>query len=157
MDDLTVFPADLNDPAHAAAVVELLDSYAMDPMGGATPLTDDVKVAMIPGMLKLEATRVWLALEGDRFIGVVTAFVGFATFHGKPRMNIHDIAVLPDARGKGVGRLMLGFVIAAAQQEGCAAVALEVRHDNAPARHLYESMGFGAHFAPMDFWDRPLD
>ena len=38
-----VCQADYAQPAHARALVELLDSYARDPMGGGEPLSDFTK------------------------------------------------------------------------------------------------------------------
>ncbi len=156
MPPVTVLRADFDDPRHAAAIVEILDGYARDPMGGAHPLSDEVKASLVDGLKATPVAMVWLAQDGDDFIGVVTAFAGYSTFAAKPRWNIHDVAVNPSGRGKGVGRAMLERVLADAEQAGAVAVSLEVRHDNAPARHLYASLGFGDGFAPMDFWVRPI-
>ena len=159
MTTTTVIRADLGEPAHAAAIVAIIEGYAADPMGGEKVLGDDVKATMIDGLRATPAARVWLARD-DRegtFLGVVVAFVGFSTFAAKPRWNVHDVAVVPQARGKGVGRAMLTHVIEDATAAGCTAVTLEVRHDNAPARHLYASLGFGDGFAPMAFWERPIE
>ncbi len=158
MSTITVISADLADANHAAGVVACIDSYASDPMGGEHSLSADVKASMIPGLLATPAARVWLAQDDatGAFVGVVVGFVGYSTFAAKPRWNVHDVAVVPEVRGRGVGRAMLTRVIEDATAEGCSAVTLEVRHDNAPARHLYASLGFGDGFAPMDFWERPI-
>lgn len=156
MTPVTVLRADLDDPAHAAAIVDTLDAYARDPMGGEQPLPDEVRAGLVPGLRQTPAARVWLAQDGDAFVGIVVAFANYSTFAAKPRWNVHDVAVTAAARGKGVGRAMLEQVIADAAAAGASAVSLEVREDNAPARHLYASLGFGDDFAPMDFWVRKL-
>lgn len=156
MTPVTVLRADLDDPAHAAAIVDILDAYARDPMGGEQPLPDEVRAGLVPGLRQTPAARVWLAQDGDAFVGIVVAFANYSTFAAKPRWNVHDVAVTAAARGKGVGRAMLEQVIADAAAAGASAVSLEVREDNAPARHLYASLGFGDDFAPMDFWVRKL-
>lgn len=156
MRSFSVFQADLDDPRHAAGVVACIEAYAADPMGGEYTLSQDVLERMVPGLRETPGARVWLAEEDGAFIGVVVVFGGYSTFAAKPRWNIHDVAVMPDARGQGVGRAMIEAVLAAATDAGCTAVTLEVRHDNAPARHLYASLGFGDAFAPMAFWERPL-
>ena len=51
------------------------------------------------------------------------------------------IAVTPAARGRGIGRLVLERVIAAAREHGSAKVFLEMRHNN-PAEQLYRGFGF---------------
>lgn len=50
------------------------------------------------------------------------------------------LAVDPDARGRGIGRALLGETVALAAEKGATAYFLEVRHDN-PAVKLYESEG----------------
>jgi ribosomal protein S18 acetylase RimI-like enzyme len=51
------------------------------------------------------------------------------------------IAVAPDHRSKGIGRLLLDALIATARVEGFPALSLSVSPFNR-ARHLYESAGF---------------
>jgi len=70
-----------------------------------------------------------------------------STFAARPLLNLHDLAVLPERRGLGVGRALLEAVEARARDLGCCKLTLEVRQDNARAQALYESFGFG-HFAP---------
>src|ERR1700712_3193099 len=157
MPEITVLRADLSDPAHGDAIVACLDAYAAHPMGGSEPLPDDVRSTLVAGLRDTPASRVWLARDGDAYVGVVVAFAGYSTFAAKPRWNVHDVSVVDGQRGKGIGRALLETVIADATAAGCVAVTLEVRHDNAPARHLYTSLGFGDGFAPMAFWERRID
>ena len=71
--------------------------------------------------------------------------------HGQPigRLYLHerdgevrivDIALLPAARGQGIGTALLDEVLASAQARG-QRVTIHVEHDN-PARRLYERLGF---------------
>lgn len=156
MTALSVFQADLSDPVHAAGVLHCIDAYSADPMGSGAPLPQEVRETMVPGLAATPGSIAWLATENDAPIGVIVGFRCYSTFAAKPRWNVHDISVVPEARGRGVGRALLEAVIADATAAGCVAVTLEVRHDNAPARHLYASLGFGDGFAPMDFWERKL-
>lgn len=52
------------------------------------------------------------------------------------------VAVVPEARGKGVGAALVRAAAAAAQARGAATMHLEVAEDNAPARALYQKLGF---------------
>lgn len=52
-----------------------------------------------------------------------------------------SIAVVPDRRRSGVGRMLLEQLLAEANQLGLAAVSLSVEADN-PARLLYSALGF---------------
>jgi len=56
--------------------------------------------------------------------------------------ELRRIAVLPSARGRGVGRDLLVAVIAHARAIGCDRVELEVADDNLAALHLYRAAGF---------------
>lgn len=71
--------------------------------------------------------------------------------HGQPigRLYLHerdadvrivDIALLPEARGQGIGTALLRDVIARAEARA-RRVSIHVEHDN-PARRLYERLGF---------------
>lgn len=61
---------------------------------------------------------------------------------GSRRERLYSLAVDPAARGRGVGRLLMEAVLAAAGSRRAAEVGLEVRTDNEGAIALYRSMGF---------------
>ena len=139
----TVVRADLTNPLHAQAVVDLLNDYARDLMGGGQPLPPDVRERLIPCLQVQPGGRYFLAFVCDTPIGVAICFQGFSTFRARPLLNIHDLAVRPASRGQGVGRKLLAAVEKEAQQLGCCKLTLEVRDDN-PARRLYLDFGFDA-------------
>ncbi len=59
-------------------------------------------------------------------------------------MQINNVAVHPDWRGRGVGERMLRAVMEEAKGRGAMVAVLEVRASNAAARALYErKLGFG--------------
>jgi ribosomal protein S18 acetylase RimI-like enzyme len=134
--------ADLTDPRDAAAVVEVVNAYALDPFGGGKPLPEDVRARLVPGLRAHPTTLVLLAWADGRPIGVAVCFVGFSTFQGRPLVNVHDLAVLPDHRGRGVGRALLAGVEGRARARGCCKLTLEVLDENERARGLYASFGF---------------
>jgi ribosomal protein S18 acetylase RimI-like enzyme len=86
---------------------------------------------------------VFLALDDATPIGIAVCFVGFSTFAARPLINIHDLAVVPECRGQGVGRLLLERVEAKGRELGCCKLTLEVREDNHRAQRLYQKFGFG--------------
>lgn len=79
------------------------------------------------------------ARSGGELIG----YGGIAFVAGPPRpeAEIHTIGVEPAHQRRGIGRVLLGQLLAVADQVA-ATVFLEVRTDNDPARLLYESEGF---------------
>ena len=134
--------ADLADPRHAAAVIEMIDAYANDPFGGGEPLPADVRARLVPGLRAHPTTLVLLAFADERPVGVAVCFFGFSTFQGRPLLNVHDLAVLPEHRGQRIGRALLAGVEERARARGCCKLTLEVLEENARARALYASFGF---------------
>jgi ribosomal protein S18 acetylase RimI-like enzyme len=56
--------------------------------------------------------------------------------------HVHDIAVLPEARGGGVGRALLERFEEVVRERGVQSYGLEVMAGNDSARRFYEAMGF---------------
>ena len=140
---LTIVDANLANPAHAGAFLELMDAYARDPMEGGAPLPERTRRELVPALRAHPAHYVFLAYDGPRAIGFSVCILGFSTFEARPLMNIHDIGVLEECRGRGVGRRLLDRIEAHARELGCCKLTLEVRLDNRPARGLYAKFGFG--------------
>jgi ribosomal protein S18 acetylase RimI-like enzyme len=114
-------------------------------MGGARPLAADVRARLVPDLRERIARGTALVLIARREAapaGVAVCFLGYSTFAARPLLNLHDLAVVPEARGLGVGRALLAAVDAEARARGCVKVTLEVREDNGRARRLYEHTGF---------------
>jgi len=52
------------------------------------------------------------------------------------------VAVMPEKRGQGYGRLLVEGAISVARSRGARSLFLEVRESNVAAIHLYQSLGF---------------
>jgi ribosomal protein S18 acetylase RimI-like enzyme len=75
----------------------------------------------------------------DRLAGaILVTRLAAATAH------VAQVAVDPEAEGRGVGRLLIGAACATARQAGCARMTLLVDDRNTRARRLYEQAGFVA-------------
>lgn len=73
------------------------------------------------------------------------AIVGYAGLRADNRGgdgDIQTVAVAPEHRGKGLGRLLVEALLGEARQRLVSSVFLEVRADNDAARGLYSSLGF---------------
>jgi ribosomal-protein-alanine acetyltransferase len=73
------------------------------------------------------------------------AIVGYAGLRAGNRGgdgDIQTVAVAPEHRGKGLGRLLVEALLSEARERLVSAVFLEVRADNDAARGLYASLGF---------------
>jgi ribosomal protein S18 acetylase RimI-like enzyme len=150
MSGIAVVQADLDDPSHRQAVVEMVDAYARDPMGQGRALSAEVRRDPIDGLRRHPTTLIFLAFDGERPVGVAVCFLGFSTFAARPLINIHDLAVIPDYRRSGVGRRLLEHVEAKGRALGCAKLTLEVTAANAPAQRVYAAFGFDHGAADAD-------
>lgn len=151
-----VIQANLSDPTHQAAIVELLDLYASDVMGNGKPLPAEIKQALPRRLAEIPHARVWLAYDDDLAVGVVVAFLGFSTFQARPLLNLHDVAVRPGHRGGGIGKQLLAAAEQGAKELGCCKVTLEVHVENAVAMRVYQSVGFAPGSPAHQFWTKPL-
>jgi ribosomal protein S18 acetylase RimI-like enzyme len=148
--------ADLQNRADQESIVALLDMYCRDEFGDGFPLSDEARTNLIPGLQGHAGSRVFLAAEAGRDIGLAICFVGFSSFRGKRLLNIHDIAVDPKARGRGVGRALLAAIDAEARALDCCRITLEVRSDNLLAQRTYLKDGFQPSDPQSWFWTKKL-
>ena len=69
--------------------------------------------------------------------------VGFAIFWTiVDEVHVLDIAVDPEAQGRGVGSFLVDSMLTRARQDGARLASLEVRRSNLGAQSLYASKGF---------------
>lgn len=143
--------ADLAKPAEAAALVELLDSYARGPGGQNAPLSDAARRGLAEGLRGHPGAFVLFAIdeESGAPVGAAVCFRGYSTFAARPLLNVHDLVVLPAHQNRGIGRSLLAEVERRARAEGCCKITLEVHDGNERAKHLYRSVGFGPWEAPQ--------
>ena len=140
--NIQVRTADYGSPTDRAGIIDVLDSYASDLVGGGKPLSDDVRKRLVPELLANANALVLLAFATGQPVGLAVCFFGFSTFQARPLLNVHDLAVLPAYRGQGVGRALLAEAEKQARARGCCKLTLEVQDDNTRARSLYERFGF---------------
>ena len=129
--------ADYYNVIDSSAIVELMDQYAQDKMGGGVSLPDSVKTALVPAMANVPGAFTVLALIEGKPAGLINCFMGFSTFKAKPLINIHDVIVLSEYRGRKLSQLMLEKVEAVARERGCCKLTLEVLQGNKIAQNAY--------------------
>lgn len=71
--------------------------------------------------------------------------------------EIANLAVTPDARGRGIGASLLDAAIVEARRAGARVIYLEVRDSNLRARGLYESRGFVEVGRRRRYYRRPVE
>lgn len=144
-DTIRVCLADYAKAQHAAAVVQMLDAYARDPMGGGEGLSDFAKTHVVAELARVPQAFSVLAFDGpgdDKPVGLVNCLQGFSTFACKPLINVHDLAVASGYRGMRIGERMLALVEEVARQRGACKITLEVLSGNTSAMRLYVRAGF---------------
>ena len=72
-------------------------------------------------------------------------YIGFASyenyFQQKPVTRIHKIYVIPEAQGRGIGRILIGRISELALQNDCKSLSLNVNRKN-NARQFYAKLDF---------------
>ncbi len=91
----------------------------------------------------------------DDFHPQVAGFIGLIFM--PPESDILDITVLPEKRNRGIGRRLMEELFLRASQKGVTTTYLEVRVSNAPARHLYEKLGFSETGLRKNYYTDPME
>lgn len=89
------------------------------------------------GELKANVYAHYFVAERD---GEVVGYAGVWTVLDEA--HVTNIAVHPDHRRLGIGRLLLATLVTRAIEQGCDSIMLEVRKSNHTAQKLYRDFGF---------------
>jgi ribosomal protein S18 acetylase RimI-like enzyme len=145
-----------NDIGHCNKLTELINQYIADPMGGGEPLGFRKEQELLAGLRSHPANFVLFVLYNNEIVGLATCFINFSTFKAQSYINIHDIIVSKEMRGKGLGKSLLNKITEIAVERNYCKITLEVREDNTNAKALYQSLGFKDTEPCMYFWTKTL-
>lgn len=151
-----IIECDFSEPLHRQKIIELTAAYMGDPMGGEEIMSEKTKEKLAEGLAVHPACYMIFAVLDGKYVGIVTSFINFSTFKARPYFNIHDVAVLKEYRGKGIGKKLLSYIIEKARERDYCKVTLEVRDDNDNAKKLYQSLGFKDTEPKMHFWTKTI-
>lgn len=115
------YDADVTDEEAAAATARLLGGHA-------------------PARCLVAVSTGSLAPEG-RFLGVALFAPLFPGARFRDIMYLKDLFVLPEVRGRGIGRALVAAVAQAALDSGCERMEWVTDRGNADARAAYKAMG----------------
>ncbi|MCP5528012.1 MAG: GNAT family N-acetyltransferase [Verrucomicrobiales bacterium] len=73
--------------------------------------------------------------------GFVVFFQNFSTFLGRPGLYLEDLFVLPEFRGRGLGKAFLTHLAGEAVRRGCGRFEWAVLDWNQPAIDFYRKLG----------------
>lgn len=143
------------------AIEMLMAHYAMDPMGGGEPLPDDVLANLCDALATVPNAATILIYDEQSPVALATALQSFSTFKCQPLLNIHDVIVLPEYRGRGLAKRLMAEIESLAVQRGCCKLTLEVLQGNTTAKAVYQRCGFAAYEldpqqGPALFWQKDI-
>lgn len=159
--NLQVIKVDYNNERHARHLVELLDCYATDPMGGGVALSDFAAQNLVSELAKRSNAFSLMAYIDGQPAGLMNCFEGFSTFACRPLINVHDVVVAQEYRRMGVSEALFNQVEQEAKQRDCCKLTLEVLQGNSIAQAAYEKYGFN-HYQLDEFngaamfWEKKL-
>ena len=87
------------------------------------------------------AAECLLAFADGAPAGFAIFFTNYSTFLAQPGLYLEDLFVLPEFRGRGLGKALLLQLARLASQRGCGRMEWTVLDWNAPAIAFYESLG----------------
>ena len=76
--------------------------------------------------------------------GVCQLRYRWSVWQAGPECALEDLFVVEDARGSGLGAVLVEAALARARERRCRRVELDVSEANGPARRLYERFGFAS-------------
>jgi GNAT superfamily N-acetyltransferase len=94
------------------------------------------------------AAEVLVAEADGRAVGFALFFPTYSTFLGKPGIYLEDLFVVPECRGRGLGKGLLVALAKLAADRGCGRLEWAVLDWNEPSIRFYQSLGA----VPKDEW-----
>ena len=158
---IKIIQVNYNNEQQGTHLIEMLDCYANDPMGGNEALSDYVAQNLVHELSnRRDAISVLAYVEGQP-AGLLNCFEGFSTFNCKPLINIHDLIVATEFRGLGLSTKMLTMVEEIAKEKDCCKLTLEVLQNNIIAINAYRKFGFSPYeldpvMGRAEFWEKKL-
>jgi GNAT superfamily N-acetyltransferase len=83
-----------------------------------------------------------IARQADgKAIGFMLWYTTYSTFLAKPGIHLEDLFVIPEARGKGIGKQLLIELARIARSRDCGRLEWNVLDWNTPSIEFYKSLG----------------
>ena len=92
--------------------------------------------------------EVLFALEDGKEVAFALFFHNFSTFVGRAGLYLEDLFVLPEYRGRGIGKALLEELAQIAVERNCGRMEWVCLDWNSPSIAFYRSLGA----EPMDEW-----
>lgn len=89
--------------------------------------------------------------ESNRIVGYIIFWIVEET------MELHNIAVAPQFKKKGIGQQLMQFMTATAKEKKVEEIFLEVRASNRRAIEVYEGFGFERSSVRKNYYNKPRE
>jgi GNAT superfamily N-acetyltransferase len=158
---IKILIADYQNTQHCDDLLNCLNAYALDPMGGGEALSDYTQQHLINALLKQNNVFSVLCYVNDEIAGLVNCVEGFSTFNARPLVNIHDVIVLKKFRGQKLTAEMFAKVESIAKEKNACKLTLEALEGNIIARNAYSKLGFAGYeldpeMGKAEFWQKKI-
>jgi GNAT superfamily N-acetyltransferase len=137
MDNLRIVPAGPDDVPVILALIRALGEY--ERLSHEVVATEDQLRAHL--FSDRPMAEVVLACVDESVVGFALFFHNFSTFLGRPGLYLEDLFVVPEWRGRGIGKRLLEQLAELAVERGCGRMEWNVLDWNEPAIRFYERMG----------------
>jgi ribosomal protein S18 acetylase RimI-like enzyme len=121
------------------SIVHLFDEYRK--FYGRPSNPEEGRLFLIERLNKDESV-ILLALDGEEAVGFVQLYPSFSSEWVKRLWILNDLFVVPQARRRGVGQMLLEESRQLARETGARGLILETGKDNGAAQRLYEKAGW---------------
>ncbi|MDR1571288.1 MAG: GNAT family N-acetyltransferase [Clostridiales Family XIII bacterium] len=105
------------------------------------PLVTATPELLSEWMFDRRAAEALFAVVDGREAGFALYFQTFSTFLCEPSLYLEDLFVLPERRGRGIGRAMLAELARIASERGCGRLEWQCLDWNRPSIDFYLSLG----------------
>lgn len=139
MASIRIVPAQVTDVPVILGMIKALAEYEQL-THEVTATEDDLRQSLFGPR---PAGEVVLAYDGDAPIGFALFLHSFSTFLGRHGLYLEDLFVVPDWRGKGVGKQLFAHVASIAESRKCGRMEWAVLDWNTPSIRFYRRLGAG--------------
>ena len=115
MNNIRIVPARSEDVPIILNLIRALGEY--ERMTNEVVATEEGLRAWLFG--ERPAAEVVLAYAGETVVGFALFFHNFSTFLGRPGLYLEDLFVIPEWRGRGIGRRLIVHLAEIAIRRGC--------------------------------------